>query len=284
MMILIADAGSTKTTWSLVDPADGSARTLRTTGLNPAVMAAEDIRATVDAELRPLIDGTDVTALYYYGAGIVTDSHRATIAGARTFAGIRHIKIESDMLGAARSLLGHEGGIAGILGTGSNSCLYDGARITANIPPLGYILGDEGSGASIGKRFAADLFKGLLPDEVKQLWDRRVGLTMADVIERVYRRPGANAFLASLMPTIREACAHEAVDRLVTEEFDRYFSRNIDRYGRPGAPLGFTGSVALHFSPQLRSVAAAHGYPEPAICADPMPGLIAFHTAAKKIH
>ncbi len=276
-MILIADAGSTKTTWSLVDPSDGGTLTFRTSGINPAVMPPDEIARIVGSELKPRVADAPVRSVFYYGAGIVTDLHRAAIASSLSFLTPDELEIESDMLGAARSLLRHNAGVAGILGTGSNSCCYDGLRITANIPPLGFILGDEGSGASIGKRFVGDLFKGLMPGEISRLWEERVGLLMGDVIDRVYRHPGANRFLASLMPVIKEASACEVVDRLIIDEFDRYFTRNIDRYGGVGAQLGFTGSVALHFRPQLERVALAHGYPAPAVCADPIEGLVDFH-------
>ncbi|MBD5213858.1 MAG: ATPase [Bacteroidales bacterium] len=282
-MTIIADAGSTKTTWAITDSNDGSTIMARTSGLNPAVMTPDAITGIIAAELLPVLPSDTVEAIYYYGAGVVTDLHRDTIRSALSAIHCQTIVVESDMLGAARSLLGHKPGIAGILGTGSNSCLYDGSQIVSSIPPLGYILGDEGSGASIGKRFVADLFKGLLPAEVIELWQDDNALSMGEVIERVYRRPGANRFLASLMPLIKKASRIEAVSDLIRDEFDRYFTRNIDRYGRPDLPLGFTGSVAHHFSPWLRSVAAAHRHPLPAICPDPMPGLIAYHADAKKI-
>lgn len=283
-MILIADAGSTKTAWTLVDRSGHSVKTCRTSGINPTVMSPVAINRIISGELKPFLEGADLESIHYYGAGIIADKHRSIIAEALSLADAPAVEIESDMLGAARSLLGHQPGIAGILGTGSNSCCYDGSHITANIPPLGYILGDEGSGAAIGKRFVSDLYKGLLPPGIVSLWERTVGLSMADVIERVYRQPGANTFLASLTPFIKQASVHESVNRLILDEFDRYFCRNIDRYQRPGSPLGFIGSIALHFETQLTATARAHGYPKPAVCADPMPGLIDFHTSPKKIH
>lgn len=274
-MIIIADAGSTKTTWSLCEA--GACEAVRTSGINAATMAPETIAKIIADELLPRVRGRAVTSVNFYGAGIVSDSRRAVIAEALALLSADSVMVESDMLGAARAILGHEAGIVCILGTGSNTCLYDGDRIVDNVPALGYILGDEGSGASLGRRFVGDLFKRMFPDEVGDMWRERVGLDMADVIERVYRSPGANVFLGSLVPMIRELIGVDAVASMVEDEFDRFFIRNIDRYATDCRRLGFIGSVAVNFADVLDAVARRHGYTVAALEADPMPLLVKFH-------
>ena len=274
-MIIIADAGSTKTTWTLCDA--GSSTTVRTSGINAATMAPDAIAKIIADELMPRVDGRSVSEVYFYGAGVVSDSRREVVANALAALGAGRVEVESDMLGAARAILGREAGIACILGTGSNTCLYDGDRIVDNVPALGYILGDEGSGASIGRRFVGDLFKRLFPGEVEAVWRERVGLDMADVIERVYRQPGANVFLGSLVPMVSELMAVEAVSAMVEDEFDRFFVRTVERYATGCRRLGFIGSVAVNFADVLDAVAGRHGYTIAALEADPMPLLVKFH-------
>ena len=162
-MILIADAGSTKTAWAAVDLSTGHADIIRTSGINPATMSPDSIAGIIVGELLPALPAQKIEHIFYYGAGVVDSARADIIRTALALLSPAPVSVESDMRGAARSLLGHGSGIAAILGTGSNSCYCREGIIRSNIPPLGFILGDEGSGASLGKRFAADLFKGLLP-------------------------------------------------------------------------------------------------------------------------
>lgn len=274
-MKIIADAGSSKTNWCIIDR--GECRTVRTSGLNPATMSPEAVGGIVAGELLPQLGVYDAPEVYYYGAGVVSDSRRAIVANALSPIAPARVEVESDMLGAARAILGRESGVACILGTGANTCLYDGSAIVDNVPALGYILGDEGSGAVLGRRFVGDLFKRLLPAEAVEMWRERVGLDMVGVIERVYRRPGANVFLGSLVPMIRELMHLEAVSAMVADEFDRFFTRNVERYDTDCRRLGFVGSVAVNFADLLGAVAARHGYSIAAIEADPLPRLVNFH-------
>lgn len=274
-MILIADAGSTKTSWCLVD---GDVRDdMRSSGINAATMSCDAVSEVIDSELLPWLGGRRVDKVCYYGAGVVGNVQRESVVKALAGVGARAVAVESDMLGVARSILGREAGIACILGTGSNTCLYDGVGIVDNVPSLGYILGDEGSGASLGRRFTGDLFKRLLPAEVESVWQDRVGLDMPGVVERVYRRPGANTFLGSLVPVIHGLLHIDEVAAMVEDEFDRFFERNVERYDIPCRRLGFVGSVAVHFGDILACVAARRGYEIAGVTADPMDGLVRFH-------
>lgn len=276
-MLLIADAGSTKTAWALTDPATSATTLCTTSGINPAVMPPEAIRAVIAGELLPQLGDAPIAGIHFYGAGVVSPECVDIVRHALAPIGAATVSIGSDMLGAARALLGRGAGIACILGTGSNTCLYDGSRITDNVPPMGYILGDEGSGASIGRRFVGDLFKRMLPPDVEEAWRREISLTAADVIERVYRQPGANVFLASLVPFILSQTGHTAVRALIDDEFDRFFLRNVERYDTVTRRLGFVGSVALHLRGPLLAAARRHGYEVTAIIGAPLENLIKFH-------
>ena len=197
MSILIADGGSTKIDWTIVSGI--SQKTFRSPGINPVLWDIGKIEQMLQEGL-PHEILSDVESVYFYGAGCLGRSaekmHEALM---RVVAHDAEIEVESDLLGAARALFGNERGIACILGTGSNSALYGGKEIISNIHPLGYILGDEGSGASIGKHFLNALYKGRLPESLRKDFETETGLTYDDVIDHVYRQPMANKFLASLV-------------------------------------------------------------------------------------
>ena len=247
-MILVADSGSTKTDWMM----DGEIITEN--GINPVTMSEEDILS----HIQMMADDT-VSEIFFYGAGCVEPfSEKVRKALMQVFPQA-HVQVESDLLGAARALCGREAGIACILGTGSNSCLYDGERIIDNIPPLGYILGDEGSGAALGKHFLHDLYSGILPQEMIPLFEKETGLTLSEVIQRVYREPLANRFLASLSKFIHQHIDEPGLQRLVVENFEAFFRVHILPYNRPDLPVSFVGSIAWFYQDQLRTAAETFG-------------------------
>lgn len=274
---LIVDAGGTKTTWCETGGDNEPIRVIKTSGINVSAMTADAVRAVVENELLPQLGGCSrFGAVHYYGAGVVSDADRRLLAGVLGRLA-DNVDVNGDMLGAARAVLGTQGGIACILGTGSNTCLYDGLDIVDNVPGMGYILGDEGSGASIGRRFVGDLFKREYPDEVSREWDAETGLDFAAVVDRVYRRPGANSFLGSVVPLVRRLTSVPAVGAMVADEFDRFFRRNVIKYDGSVRRVGLVGSVALHFAPEITAAAEVYGYEITAIMSDPMPGLIKYH-------
>lgn len=278
--ILIADAGSTKIEWAIVNDEGGVENNVTTHGIN-ALMAEPDEIAALFAKARTLLGQEEsFKAIYYYGAGCATskicDKVHQGIANTWQ-AGT--IVVESDLVGAARSLLGRKAGIACILGTGSNSCLYDGENISQNVPSLGFILGDEGSGAALGKRLVADAFKGHLPKLVRDHFLAMYELTLEDILDYTYRRPAANRFLASLVPFLKDHLWNPYVYSLVREEFISFLRRNVAMYpGSHSLPLAFTGSIAYHFADILREAADSLGFKVGKIEKAPMEGLIAYHT------
>lgn len=281
-MILIADCGSTKTHWCLLDN-NTIEREIFTVGMNAMLLTADEIAALVRSELLPQLDGLDsrVDAIYFYGAGCLGEEICGNVAGAlrSVIPSASHIEVDTDLLAAARALCGRRPGIACILGTGSNSCYYDGERIADNVSPLGYILGDEGSGAVLGKLLVGDVLKKQLPDDLCAKFLDQYGLDRMTIIRRVYKEPGANRFLASLSPFLCENIDRPEISALVIGAFAAFFRRNIANYkDAAGCPVSFIGSVALHYRPQLQQAAEAAGYTIGKIEKSPMPGLIEFHT------
>lgn len=276
-MILIADSGGTSTSWGLVE--DTGVNRTQTGGYN-ALHSPDGALASSLAGSPLMARAAEVSEVHFYGAGCATPGAvgrvRRELAGCFPEATLH---IASDMLGAARALCGTSAGIACILGTGSNSCLYDGERITANTPPLGYILGDEGSGAALGKRFLCLLLKGHLPKEIAGAFHTTFPeLDTATVIERVYLCGRPNAFLASMCRFIRANASHPALHDMIVGEFRRFFSMNVAPYaGARTLPVHFTGSIAAHFSEMLGEAALAEGHALGRVMASPLDSLIDYH-------
>lgn len=199
-MMLIADSGSTKTDWCVILDNTPTKR-IGTKGLNPFFQSEEEIQQELTHSLLPQLPEGTIDSVYFYGAGCTPEKAptlRRAIADSLPIVG--NIKAYSDMLAAARGLCGREAGITCILGTGSNSCFYDGKEIVNHISPLGFILGDEGSGAVLGKLLVGDILKNQLSPAIKEAFLKQFDLTVPEIIDRVYRQPFPNRFLASLSP------------------------------------------------------------------------------------
>ncbi|MBO4658573.1 MAG: ATPase [Prevotella sp.] len=288
MKILIADSGSTKTDWCLADER-GAITYASTQGINPVHQTDEQIACILNGELPKdfLRQANGVGQVYYYGAGALpTVAPRLERLLADAFFGEggscegQRVSVASDLLGAARALFGVQEGIACILGTGSNSGLYDGKRLVANTPPLGYILGDEGSGAVLGRHFLGSLCKGLLSPGLYEEFQRQTGLDTAAVIQKVYREPLPNRFLAQTTRFIHQHLQEEGVCQLVVDNFRAFFRRNLVQYGRRDLPVRVIGSVAYYFREQLVCAAEKEEFAVDGVAQTPMPGLIDYHTAA----
>ena len=273
-MKLIADSGSTKTSWAVVD--DKETKIIGTAGINPAVQSEDTIMCTLHEMVSILTDGP--REIYFYGAGCCGKASLLMEQCLRqAFPDAETICVESDLLGAARALFGGEEGIACILGTGSNSCLYDGKVITANVPPLGYILGDEGSGASLGKMFFNALFKGDLPEELKNMYLEETNQTYDDVIRRVYREQNANRYLASTSLFLANHLDVRPLVDIVEQNFEQFFVKNVRKYGRPDLPVAAVGSIAFSYSDIFNKVATRHGYQVTRVIKEPIDALVGYH-------
>ena len=278
-MVLIADSGSTKTDWCLAEHGEPLQR-IFTKGINPFFQSEEEISNEIAAALLPRLQAGKPDAVYFYGAGCAFPDKTETVRRAI----LRHLDVKggavevgSDMLAAARGLCGHRAGIACILGTGSNSCRYDGRKIVRNVPPLGFILGDEGSGACLGKLLVGDLLKDRLPPELKAEFFRQTGLTPAAILERVYRMPFPNRFLAGLSPFLAEHLGEPCVRRLVLDSFKSFLRRNVMQYDYLRHEAHFTGSVAHRYRDVLAQAARETGVRLGTVRQSPMEGLVRFH-------
>lgn len=275
--LLIADSGSTKTDWLLVAP-DGTHTELHTYGINPARDTRVYIYNVLYHQLLTQLPETiALQAVYFYGAGCLEPFSQTVRSIIQELLPECTVEVESDLLGAARALCGHEPGIACILGTGSNSCLYDGKRIVAHTPPLGYILGDEGSGSFLGKTLLNGLFKGVLPEALMQDFCDSYNMTLPDIIEHVYRQPSANAFLASFMPFIAERRDIPEIHDMLLWAFQQFIARNIVIYGHKEMPLHCVGGIAHQFSQEITEAAALYGMQIGRILRRPIEDIAQYH-------
>lgn len=279
-MILIADCGSTKIDWCVVN--DGKVvEQIFTSGINALLMTEEQIRETLAAELAEKVKGYAIESVYYYGAGCLFDDICANVrrAIAHNVPTAKTIEVHSDLLAAARALCGQNEGIACILGTGSNSCYYNGKEIVDNVSPLGYILGDEGSGAVLGKLLVGDVLKDQLPKELCEKFLAEYDLDRQKIIEGVYKKPAANRFLASLSPFLIKNIEEPAIHRLVLNAFKSFFVRNIENYSNyKSMPVSFVGSVAFYYKDVLAEAAKALDIIIGTIIKSPMEGLVKYHS------
>ena len=277
-MILIADSGSTKTDWCIVFNGTPIKR-IGTKGINPFFQSEEEIQQELTASLLPQLPEGTINSVYFYGAGCTPEKApvlRRAIADSLPVIG--NIKANSDMLAAARGLCGHEPGIACIMGTGSNSCYYDGKHIGANVSPLGFILGDEGSGACLGKLLVGDILKNQMTPELKEKFLKQFNLEPADIIDRVYRKPFPNRFLASLSPFLAQNLDEPCVRTLVLNSFKAFLKRNVMQYDYQHNKVHFIGSVAFHYKEVLAEAAQEMGVQIGTILQSPMEGLISYHS------
>ena len=273
-MKLIADSGSTKTAWAVVENPNN---VIKTDGINPIFMDSVQIENILSTQLVPNIVET-ITEVYFYGAGCANEEKINVVRTAiQSIFGDIKVEIASDLLGAARGLCGHQSGIACILGTGSNSCLYENDNISWNVPALGFILGDEGSGAVLGKLLMGNIFKNQLPEAVKEDFVQTYGYNMMDVIEKVYRSPLPNRFLASFGPFIAKHKEVPEMKEMITSALESFIVRNVKQYPYTTMPVSFTGSIAYYFSDILQELADKHNFTISKIEKDPLRGLVEYH-------
>ena len=269
--VLIADSGSTKTDWVFGD------ERIHTQGINPFHQDEDTIRGILRDELLPNFESriSNVQSIQFYGSGVRPELEEKIQHILKEFFPMAtQIEAHGDLLGAARALCGQKEGIACILGTGANSCLYDGKRIVKNTPPMGYILGDEGSGAVLGISFLNALYKNRLPESIRTAFENETQMTMAQVIERVYRQPMANRWLASLSEFIHQHIDIPAVKDLVIGNFRQFVVKNIMSYNRPDLPINAVRSIAYYYSEELEEAVKAEGYTLGKVVRSPLDALV----------
>lgn len=279
-MILIADSGSTKTDWCVCNGTDKLC-IINTQGINPYHQSIDDIKTIICTEFIPQIANISkesITEIYYYGAGCATEIKCNIIKDilAEHFTNAR-INVASDLLGAARALCKNSEGIACVIGTGSNSCLYDGKNIADNIPSLGYILGDEGSSVALGRRLLSDCFKRQLPANVANEFMAEYDLTMESVLENIYKKPLANRYMAQFTPFLAKHRDVPQVHEILISCFTEFFKRNVIAYHKPWLPVHFVGSVATIFSEELIETTESLGMKAGTFIQNPIEGIVSYH-------
>lgn len=275
-MTIIIDSGSTKSSWSLLF--DNQLFTnLKTDGINPIFLSEEEIKKII-ISIFPVDKGI-VKKIHFYGAGCgnfeakkrVFDAFKACFPNAE-------IEVESDLMAAARALCGRETGVACILGTGSNSCLFDGEKIIQQTPPLGFILGDEGSGAALGCLLVSDFLKRQMPEQIAEIFKEKYNFSQEEIIQTVYQKPLPSRFLASFAPFFKENLHQTYCYNRVFDEFCNFFERNLLNYNNIyERKINFVGSIAFHFADVLEVALQEYGLQLGTILAAPQEGLLKFH-------
>ena len=282
-MRLIVESGATKTAWRSV-AADGTVREALTAGLSPTCIDEEHCREIIRSAV-PVLDpeGETVSDVYFYGAGIVSEDAASCLRSSlEMWCPFAHVEFHSDILAAARALFGNGSGVVAIMGTGSNSCLYQDGKIVRNIRPGGYVLGDEGGGVSLGKAFLADFVKGLLPSEIEKEFVGETGMDYPMVVRKIYKEPAASAFMASIAPFVMERISHPYMRGLVNDCVEAFISRSLARYhsegGSPDARMvGVVGSFGCACQEILIEAGRRHGLEFVRFLKSPIDELVKYH-------
>ena len=285
-MILTADSGSTKCHWALAKKGEAvteqSINIVESRGINPVTCSREQMVEIISEELLPNINAEAVESIYFYGAGCIAGAP-ATLGLrdvlAEIFPNAQQIEVATDMLGAAHALCGREEGIVCILGTGSNSAHYDGEKMAKNVPPLGYILGDEGGGTNIGRTFVSDALKGVMDKEIVDMFYAECNTSYPEIIENVYRKPNANRYLASFVPFVAKHRDLPQVRKCIDTAFNNFIERNLLQYaGIESMEVNFVGSVAFVFEKELTEALERHSLKLGKIMRSPICGMVNYHT------
>lgn len=272
---LIAESGSTKTDWVLLE--DGKRnKKFKTEGINPYLQTSQDITAMLAAQL-PMKNAVD--ELYFYGAGINGVANKSTVNKAlQNHFAPKSIAVESDMLAAARGLSKDSSAMICILGTGSNACFYDGKKIKSNLPSLGYIAGDEGSGNYMGKRILQYYAYNTFDLELKMSFEAHFGNDINLIIDTLYKSPFPNRYLASFVPMLAANRGHYMVENIIEDSFTAFFQQHLFKYRQSWLhPICFTGSIAYVFADVIKDMCHQNQFELGAILQNPMDGLIKYH-------
>ncbi len=276
-MILIAESGSTKVIWALLNRETNQRQIITTSGINPFYQNREDILELLHNEFK--VVEREFEAIFFYGAGCANSIVNETVSSSlHLFFKTPSIHVYSDLRAAAHALCGEREGIACILGTGSNSCHYKEGNIVKNVSPLGFILGDEGSGAVIGKMLLSDILKDQLPSHIVELFFKEYPISSTEILENIYKKPFPNRYAAQFTKFISAHLDKPELVRLVEHSFDLFITRNILQYTEyKKLPIHFTGSIAYHFQTILEKSLKKHELQIGSIVQDPMDGLMEYH-------
>jgi N-acetylglucosamine kinase-like BadF-type ATPase len=275
---LIADSGSTKTEWCLLK---NNKPTLFTTqGMSPYFVNAEQVEQIMRTEVFPFLKKNNIDEMHFYGTGCKNPANLKMFKKvfAKLFAEAV-VEVDNDLSGAAKALCGNEKGIACILGTGSNSCYYNGKRIVKNSPGIGFILGDEGSGAYLGKKVVQHFLYNLFDDDLRARFDAKFLTTDSEILECVYKKPLPNRYLASFAVFLAENRGHYMIENIIEDGINDFFHTHIITYRESSKlPVHFTGGIAYGFKDMVIQLCKNYDMQVGNILRSPMEGLIKYHT------
>ena len=274
---LIADSGSTKCEWCLLH--NGKKKRVDTQGISPYFLDAAGIGQILDRELLPALKKMPVDEVYYYGTGCNNPDNRKIVQKAirRAFPGAR-THVTHDLMGAALALCGRAKGISCILGTGSNSCYFDGRKIVKNSPGLGFVLGDEGSGAYLGKKVLQYFLYNTFDEELRYKFDAKYSTSRAEILDYVYKRPFPNRYLASFTIFLVENRGHYMVENIIEDGLNDFFFTHLCKYRESWKlPIHFVGSVAYGFKDVVKELCGTYEFDLGSILHKPMDGLIEYY-------
>jgi N-acetylglucosamine kinase-like BadF-type ATPase len=275
---LIADSGSTKADWCLIGGNENGH--YNTQGISPYFLNAQQIKEILERELLPqLPPDVQIDEIYYYGTGCLQPKSVQIVQTAlKSVWPVAAIDVKHDLMGAARALCGRKPGIASILGTGSNSCYFDGTNIAKNNPGLGYVLGDEGSGAVLGKKLLQMYLYNSFDDELRGRFDMMYNTTNDEILENVYRKPLPNRYLASFARFLGENRGHYIIENILEDGLNEFFFNHIYKYSESWThPLHFTGSIAWNFKDIIQELCDLYELQLGRILRSPMEGLVEYH-------
>lgn len=279
MLTLIADSGSTKTDWVLIDRKQILSN-LKTIGFNPYFQTKDQISLEIKEHLKPFLNEhiSKIEHIYYYGAGCSNEVNcKIVLDGIHNALDLKNIDIHHDLLAAARALCGQKPGIASILGTGSNSCLYDGKNVIENVPSVGYLFGDHGSGANIGMTFIQAYFDEELPKKIKDDFEAS-GYHREEILNNVYKKPMPSRYLASINKFVSENIKDAYVRKVVKNSFIKFFHKQIGKYSNSREyTVNSVGSIGFYYKEILAEVANEEGYKLGKVIKSPIDGLVEYH-------
>ena len=277
MAILIADSGSTKCEWCLLN--NGRKKSIFTQGMSPYFLNSEQVQAVMRTELLPNIKNQTITDIFFYGTGCLDPRNAKMMKAAisKVFAGAS-VQVEHDLAGVSKAVCGDTKGIACILGTGSNSCYFNGKKVVKNSPGIGYILGDEGSGAYLGRKVVQYYLYGTFDEELRYKFDEKYHVTAAGILENIYQKPLANRYLASYCLFLAENRGHYMIENIIEDGLNDFFFTHLCKFTESWKyPIHFVGSVGYGFRDVLKDLCSSYEFDLGKIIKNPMEGLIEYH-------
>ena len=274
---LIADSGATKAEWCLLD--GSRKKTIFTQGISPYFLNSDQIRSLLSKELCPFLKKASINEIYYYGTGCANPANARMIKNAlqKTFQ-TSTVLVTHDLMAAARSTCGRQKGVACILGTGSNSCYYDGKKIIKNSPGLGYVLGDEGSGAYLGKKVLQYYLYKTFDNEMKIKFDKKYKTNAVEILENVYKKPLPNRYLASFTVFLAENRGHYMIENIIEDGLNDFFFNHLAKYKETSTlAVSFVGAVGHGFKDVLQQLCITYDMKLGKVLKNPMEGLIEYH-------